>query len=59
MEAYNTLFCSPNFPRARDRISSKYIYNFGIRFPKSSPALTQGLPEAEPSPTHMLFWYVA
>ena len=48
MDGHKALFCSPKFPRVRERISSKFIDNLGIRPQIVSLALTQGLLEAEP-----------
>jgi len=39
MEGYRILFCSSEFPRVRERISSKFIDNLGKRTQNVSPAL--------------------
>jgi hypothetical protein len=39
MQGPETLFCFSKFPRARERIPSKFIDNLGTRPQKVSPAL--------------------
>jgi hypothetical protein len=39
MEGSNTLFCPAKFQWVRERISSKFMGNFGKRPRKGSPAL--------------------
>jgi hypothetical protein len=41
VEGSMNLFCSTKFPRARKRISKKFIYNLGERPSKGSTALRQ------------------
>jgi hypothetical protein len=41
MEASKILFCSLDFPWARERIFSKYIDNLSTRPQKASPSLFQ------------------
>jgi len=39
MEASKTLFCSLKFPRAHERVPSKFVYSLDTRPQKGSPAL--------------------
>ena len=40
MEDSRTLFCSSKFPCARERTSSKFIYNLGMRLQNDSPSMS-------------------
>jgi len=46
MGGADNLFCSSKFPRARDRISSKFIENLGTRLQKRSLGLHYIFPTA-------------